>query len=77
MIEAKKMAGFRHIDVLRREIDGETEFATLMWFDSLDCVTAFVGADCEIAHVPDVARALLKRFDQRVPHYEVIDRRPQ
>jgi len=76
-IEARKIPGFRHIDLMHREIGGEIEFVTLMWFDSLDAVKAFVGDDHEVAHVPDAARAVLARFDQRVAHFEVLDRRPQ
>ena len=76
-IEAKRIPGFRHIDLMRRELDGEVEFQTLMWFDSLDSIKAFVGEDYAVSHVPDAARAVLSRFDQRAAHYEVIDRRPQ
>ena len=76
-IEAKRIPGFRHIDLMRRELDGEVEFQTLMWFDSLDSIKAFVGEDYAVSHVPDAARAVLSRFDQRATHYEVIDRRPQ
>ena len=76
-IEARRIPGFRHIDLMHREIGGEIEFMTLMWFDSLDAVKAFVGDDHEVAHVPDAARAVLARFDQRVAHFEVLDRRPQ
>ena len=76
-IEARRIPGFKHIDLMRR-IDGdEVEFLTLMWFDSIDAVKAFVGDDHEVAHVPEPARAVLSRFDQRVAHFEVLDRRPQ
>lgn len=76
-IESRRIEGFRHIDLMRREIDGEVEFTTLMWFDSLDAVRAFVGTDYEVSHVPEAARAVLARFDARAAHYEVIDRRAQ
>jgi heme-degrading monooxygenase HmoA len=76
-IEARHFPGFRQIDLMRREIDGEVEFQTLMWFDSLDAIRAFVGEDYAVSHVPDAARAVLKRFDERAAHYEVIDRREQ
>ena len=76
-IEARRIPGFRHIDLLRREAGDEVEFVTLMWFDSLDAVKAFVGDDHEVAHVPEVARAVLSRFDERVAHFEVLDRREQ
>ena len=76
-IEARAIPGFRHIDLLRRETGDEIEFVTLMWFDSIEAIKAFVGDDHEAAHVPDAARAVLARFDERVSHFEVLDRRPQ
>ena len=76
-IEARGIAGFRHIDVMRREAGDEVEFQTLMWFDSLEAVKAFVGEDYSVSHVPDEARAFLSRFDERAAHYEVVDRRAQ
>jgi hypothetical protein len=50
---------------------------TLMWFDSLDSVRAFMGDDYEAAHVPASAQAVLADFDRRSAHYEVLDRRDQ
>jgi hypothetical protein len=62
---------------MKRDLGGEVEFQTLMWFESLDAIKAFVGEDYSVSHVPARARAVLKRFDQRTAHYEVIDRREQ
>ena len=76
-IEARRIEGFRHIDLMRRELEGEVEFQTLMWFDSLDAVRAFVGDDYEVSHVPAAARRLLSRFDDRAAHFELLDRRVQ
>ena len=76
-IEAMRISGFRHIDLMRRELADEYEFTTLMWFDSLESVKAFMGNDYEISHVPTQARAVLSRFDERAAHFEVLDRRPQ
>jgi heme-degrading monooxygenase HmoA len=76
-IEARRIAGFRSIDVGRRPLEGGVEFVTIMWFDDLEAVRAFAGQDYEIAHVPPSGRALLSRFDQRSAHYEVVDRRDQ
>ncbi|MBA3526053.1 MAG: antibiotic biosynthesis monooxygenase [Pseudomonadota bacterium] len=76
-IEARRIAGFRHIDVMRREAGDEVEFQTLMWFDNLDAVKSFVGEDYSVSHVPAEARAVLARFDDRAAHYEVVDRRDQ
>jgi antibiotic biosynthesis monooxygenase (ABM) superfamily enzyme len=76
-IEARNIPGFRHIDLMRRDLGGEVEFQTLMWFDSLDSIKAFMGEDYAISHVPPQARAVLQRFDERAAHFEVIDRRQQ
>lgn len=76
-IEARKIPGFRHIDLMRRDAGDEVEFQTLMWFDSLDAIKAFMGEDYAVSHVPPAAQAVLKRFDSRAIHFEVLDRRPQ
>jgi antibiotic biosynthesis monooxygenase (ABM) superfamily enzyme len=76
-IEARHIPGFRHIDLTRRDLGGEIEFQTLMWFDSLDAIKAFMGEDYSLSHVPPEARAVLNSFDDRAAHYEVIDRREQ
>ena len=72
MIEAKKIEGYRGIDLLRRNVSDEVEFTTIMRFDSLDDVRALTGADYERAFVPPAARAVLSRFDERAQHYEHI-----
>ena len=76
-IEARKIPGLRHMDLMKRDIGDEVEFQTLMWFDSLDAIIAFIGEDYAVSHVPEQARSVLKRFDERAAHYEVIDRREQ
>ncbi len=76
-IEARRIPGFRHIDLMRRELGDEVEFQTLMWFDSLEAIEAFIGDDYGVSHVPAAARAVLKRFDERASHYEVVDQRRQ
>jgi heme-degrading monooxygenase HmoA len=76
-IEAMHIAGFRHIDLMRRELDDEVEFVTLMWFDDVESIKAFVGEDYEVSHVPPAARAVLARHDERSTHYRVLDRRSQ
>jgi hypothetical protein len=76
-IEERRIAGFRHIDLMKCDLGEEVEFQTLMWFDSLDAIKAFMGEDYSASHVPPAAREVLKRFDERAAHYEVIDRREQ
>ena len=74
-IEAKSIQGYRGIEVLRREHESEVEFVTIMTFDSLQSVIDFQGEDYERCYVPDVARAVLSRWDQRAAHYEALGER--
>jgi heme-degrading monooxygenase HmoA len=74
-IVARGISGFQGIDLLRRELEREVEFVTIMWFDSLLAVRTFAGEDYERAVVPAKARQLLLRFDERSAHYEVRERR--
>jgi len=70
-IQERQIPGFISIQLLRRSIDNEVEFITMMIFDSLDAVRQFAGEDYEQAVVPEKARAILSRFDQRSQHYEI------
>lgn len=70
-IASKGVAGYRGIQLFRRELGGEVEFKTIMWFDSLKAVRQFAGEDYELAYVPPRARAVLARFDERSQHYEI------
>ena len=70
-IKERNIAGYRGIQLFRRDVGGEVEFITVMWFDSLEAVRAFAGEDYETAVVPSKARSLLSRFDGRSQHYEV------
>ncbi|HEY9015299.1 MAG TPA: hypothetical protein VIM84_09580 [Gemmatimonadales bacterium] len=74
-IVARGISGFRGIDLLRREVDQNVEFVTIMWFDSILAVQTFAGEDYERAVVPTRARQLLLRFDERSAHYQVRERR--
>ncbi len=73
-IFAKQVPGFLRIELLRRDLDQEVEFMTVMWFASQDAVTAFVGEDHGAAYVPASARRVLTRFDERAVHYDVCER---
>jgi heme-degrading monooxygenase HmoA len=67
----QRSRGFRGVYLLRREGD-EIEFVTVTLWDSLDAVREFAGDDYEVAVVPDTARRLLSRFDERSVHYETL-----
>ena len=70
-IQNRHIRGFKGIQLLRREVKEEVEFVTIMLFDSLEAVREFAGEDYEVAVVPEKARAILARFDERSQHYEI------
>jgi len=71
-IANRHIEGYKNIQLLRRNINDEVEFITIMSFDSIDAVKKFAGEEYEKAVVPDKAKALLKRFDKISQHYELV-----
>jgi heme-degrading monooxygenase HmoA len=71
-IKDRNINGYRGIQLLRRQLENETEFITIMWFDSLNAVAEFAGIDYENAVVPEKAQRVLSRFDKKSQHYDVI-----
>jgi hypothetical protein len=69
-ILARRIEGFRSIELLRRDLRLDVEFITLMSFDDHNAVVRFAGSDWEVAVVPPAARAVLSRFDDKATHYE-------
>ena len=70
-ITNRHIVGYKGIQLMRRNLDTEVEFVTIMWFESVDAVRAFAGDDYEVAVVPPRAKALLSRFDASSQHYDV------
>jgi len=74
-IEAKKIPGYRGIELLRLDRDGEVEFVTIMTFDSIQNVIDFQGPDYRRCYVPDAAQKILKRWDRTSDHYQIKETR--
>jgi heme-degrading monooxygenase HmoA len=64
--------GYAGAMLLERPASGGVEVVVLTFWESLDAVRGFAGADLEGAVVADDAAALLTQFDRRVRHYEVV-----
>lgn len=70
------LAGFLGIEVLRRDLEAdEVEFVVHTRWQDLDAVRAFAGDSLDVAVVPPVAAALLKRYDDAVVHRVVAMQR--
>lgn len=70
-IAAMNVAGYKKIQLLRRQLEKEVEFTTIMWFDSWDAVKKFAGEDYKKSYVPDKAHEVLSHFNDVARHYEV------
>ena len=71
-IADKNIDGYKGIELLKRINNGEAEFITIMYFESLDAVKHFAGENYEVAVVPENARRLLLRYDNTSQHYEIL-----
>lgn len=70
-IRDRNMKGFIDVQLLKRKLDSEVEFITIMRFDSIDAVKEFAGNDYERAVIYEDAKPLLVRYDERSQHYEI------
>ena len=70
----QRIEGYHGAYLFRKDSENETEFVALTFFENLDAVRAFAGDDYQAAVVPDEAKKLLSRFDQRSAHYETVFR---
>ena len=72
-IAQKKMKGYKGIKLLKRKLNPEEyEFITIMQFESIDSVKEFMGNNYEDVYVLPAAQKLLKRFDKKAQHYELL-----
>jgi heme-degrading monooxygenase HmoA len=65
------MDGYGGAMLLERAADDAIEIIVLTFWQSLEAIQGFAGADLEGAVVAEEAVALLTQFDRRVKHYEV------
>lgn len=70
-IKNRKIKGYKGIQLFRRELADETEFITVMWFESLEDVIDFAGQKYEKAVVPATAQKMLTHYDHTSQHYKV------
>jgi hypothetical protein len=71
-IVGRQIEGYKGAHLLRRDLENEVEFVTILWFESAEAVREFAGPEHDVAVVPPKARALLSRFDDRSAHYQTL-----
>lgn len=70
-IENKVIKGYKGAQLLKRDLETEVEFTTIIWFENIDSVKSFIGENYEEVYVPEKAREILSRFDQKAVHHEL------
>jgi hypothetical protein len=63
--------GYRGFHLLRLDRGEEVEFVTMLWFDSIESVQSFAGANYETPVISEKARGLLAHFADRCEHYDL------
>ena len=74
-IEDKNISGYRSIELLRKDLEDEVEFITIMTFDSLQNVIDFRGEAYEECYVPEEAKKVLKRWNDVAEHFQIVESR--
>jgi heme-degrading monooxygenase HmoA len=68
----RQVRGFRGAMVLRRMVPDAIEIEVLTLWDSMSAIHRFAGDNTERAVVEPEARAVLRRFERSVRHFEVM-----
>jgi len=58
--------------IMRRDVEGGTEFQVTTYWESVNAIKTFAGEDVTRAVVPPAAQALMARYDERAVHYEIV-----
>ena len=72
-IKNRNIKGYKKISLLKRSLENEVEFITIMIFDNIRAVKEFAGDNFEQSIVPEKAQKVLKRHDKSSQHYEIVD----
>ncbi len=76
VLELRELDGHHGVWLLRRVVDGRTEFLAATLWESRQSIEAFTGPDIAKAVVEPEAQAVLVEFDDFATHYEVAFKAP-
>jgi heme-degrading monooxygenase HmoA len=68
----RSVPGNLSVHILERPDGDATHFMTMTFWESMDAVRAFAGADAEVAKYYPEDRDFLLEFEPRVVHYDVV-----
>ncbi len=68
----RNIKGYHGIDLIRRDLESEVEFISIMWFDSIESIIEFAGIDYEKSVIHEKIQNLLTYYDSTTQHYQVL-----
>jgi heme-degrading monooxygenase HmoA len=72
MPQLGRLAGYRGALLLRSRVETAVELEVLTFWTSMASIRRFVGDNTDKAVVEQEAKAVLRRFDSRVRHFDVV-----
>lgn len=66
-----KVPGYRGGYVLRRTLEGEIEFMTIMIWESLEALRTVAGPNYTVSIIPEDRLKYLSRHESHAAHYEI------
>ena len=69
----KGVRGLEKVSISVQNKTDEVEFFLMLQFESIDSVKSFAGENYKNAYIPDNAKRVLSRYDDKVEHYEFIE----
>ncbi|WP_276390072.1 antibiotic biosynthesis monooxygenase [Eudoraea chungangensis] len=69
-VQKKGVTGLEKVSISKKSVEDEVEFLLLLRFDCLESVKTFAGEDYEAAYIPENAKQVLLRYQDRATHYE-------
>jgi len=73
----RSVAGNLSVHLLERPDGGIVHFVTLTFWENMDAIRAFAGADVDVAKYYPEDRDFLLEFEPTVTHYEVVGEAPR
>ena len=70
-VKKKGVDGLENVSISTMKKKHEMEFFLVLPFESLDAVKTFAGEDYEKAYIPDNAKRILLRYDEKAQHFEL------
>ena len=71
IVKRNGVDGLEKVSISTKTMSQEVEFFLVLQFDSIESVKKFAGENYEMAYIPDNAKRVLKRYDNKAEHYEL------